>query len=140
MASAIRIITINDGEEAMIRVNSNRPITLEFPGNLVSVYEENGLVFQRIEKQDTNTQEHYEPGGDMEATQYLETQTQIEEYDEEVVNMLPVFDDFPGDEAETPLNGITLDMDVVFNMRRMSICLSRVEMDDISELQEELFS
>ena len=124
----------------MIRVNSNRPITLEFPGNLVSVYEENGLVFQRIEKQDVNTQEHYEPAGDMEATQYLETQTQLEEYDEEVASMLPVFDDFPDYQEETPVSGITLDMDVVYNMHRMSLSLSRIDMDDISELQEELFA
>lgn len=48
---SVRIVTINQGEEAMIRVNSGKPITLEFPGHLVTVYEMDGVIFQRVEKQ-----------------------------------------------------------------------------------------
>lgn len=87
MASRVRIVTINKGEEAIIRVNSGLPITLEFPGHLVSCYEKNGLVFQRIEKQfrEEQTQEDDEiEVDDNQETQIMdsgETQvfTQIEE-------------------------------------------------------------
>ena len=90
MASKVRIVTINKGEEAIIRVNSGLPITLEFPGQLVSLYYNNGLVFQRIEKTsgDDETQEidEMEAGSDEETQQMetqlqtmVETQTQIED-------------------------------------------------------------
>lgn len=94
---AVRIFTINLGEEALVRVNSRKPITLEFPGHLVTIYEENGLIFQRVEKQfpEPQTQEDDEekaPDDDSE-TQFMETQidddyeppveeTQLENYDD----------------------------------------------------------
>lgn len=65
----------------MIRVNSRNPITLEFPGCLVSVYEENGLIFQRVERQavDTQTQEPIEMEADDEdETQCMEDEIQPE--------------------------------------------------------------
>lgn len=90
---AVRILTINKGEEALVRVNSMKPITLEFPGHLVTVYEENGLIFQRVEKQsfvvETQEMDEEEAPDDNEETQYMETQiedvddsgeTQLEDY------------------------------------------------------------
>ena len=87
---AVRIFTINMGEEALVRVNSHKPITLEFPGHLVTIYEENGLIFQRVEKQTDKlqTQEMEEkdaPDDDME-TQWMDTQveTQLEYEDTQI--------------------------------------------------------
>lgn len=92
IAMAVRIFTINMGEEALVRVNSGKPITLEFPGHLVTIYEENGLIFQRVEKQNdtVQTQEMVEPEApddDME-TQCMDTQveTQLEDYEETQVD------------------------------------------------------
>lgn len=92
IAMAVRIFTINMGEEALVRVNSGKPITLEFPGHLVTIYEENGLIFQRVEKQNdtVQTQEMVEPEApddDME-TQCMDTQveTQLEDYGETQVD------------------------------------------------------
>jgi hypothetical protein len=152
MASAVRIITINHKEEALIRVNSNRPITLEFPGHLVSVYEQDGLIFQRVEKQDsTYTQELFEPAADMENTQKLDLacyekieETQLEDDSGETqledCGSPVVFNDFPDIPQETPDDLITIDVGLVCNLRRMSIHLSRLDMEDISALQEELFN
>lgn len=89
---AVRIFTINMGEEALVRVNSQKPITLEFPGHLVTVYEENGLIFQRVEKQscqvETQEVDEEEAPDDNVETQLMETQiddcdagdTQLEDY------------------------------------------------------------
>ena len=84
---AVRIFTINMGEEALVRVNSQKPITLEFPGHLVTIYEEAGLIFQRVEKQNdtVQTQEMDEKeASDDEETQCMDTQveTQLEDYQE----------------------------------------------------------
>jgi hypothetical protein len=84
MASKVRIITINEGEECLIRVNSRLPVTLEFPGHLVSVYEHKGVIFQRVEKQGEGSQAQTQEVEEVEADPYAETQnmdygdTQIE--------------------------------------------------------------
>lgn len=100
---AVRIFTINMGEEALIRVNSQKPITLEFPGHLVTIYEENGLIFQRVEKQsdavETQEMDEEEDLGDDVDTQCMETQIQTQEDDyeeEEKVEFKPLTVGIPG--------------------------------------------
>jgi hypothetical protein len=44
----LRLITINEGEEAMIRVNSSVPITLDFKGHVITAWAGNGMIFQRL--------------------------------------------------------------------------------------------
>ena len=86
-----------------MRVNSQKPITLEFPGHLVTIYEENGLIFQRVEKQsnavETQEMDELEDPGDEEETQYMETQiqTQEDDYEEgEKVEFKPLTVGIPG--------------------------------------------
>lgn len=158
MASAIRIITINSGEEALIRVNSNRVITLEFPNHLVSVYEEGGLIFQRVEKQQSGeqTQENYELTGDMEDTmkldevfsrdvvdgpniQYDETQVETQIETQDILETEVEFGDFP---METPDDYIDTDFyDICYAMEANPIekTLSRLQISDLKELQAILF-
>jgi hypothetical protein len=153
MNTKVRIITVNEGEEPLIRVNSRLPITLEFPSHLVTAYESNGLIFQRVEKQQqeaevmTQEVEEVEAGSDDETQDmdlYAETQielyeeepevyeeTQIELYEEEEKEQMQTQIDCtpPWSAPESPYYAI---MDVVKY-------LSRMEMDDISELQMDLF-
>jgi hypothetical protein len=151
---SVRILTINEGEECLIRVNSRLPITLEFPTHLVSVYEQNGLIFQRVEKQSvSDTQEDFAPPDDSMETQEIdlacyeeleetqdpgfvlidETQveTQLEEYSQTQI------DDFP----ETP-ECMNVDLDVAYNIEHAPICcrvLSRLQLEDVEALQRMLF-
>lgn len=74
MASKLRIITINEGEECLIRVNSRLPVTLELPGHLVSVYESKGVIFQRVEKQEGGSQTPTQEVEEVEADSQIETQ------------------------------------------------------------------
>lgn len=82
IAMAVRIFTINMGEEALVRVNSRKPITLEFPEHLVTIYEEDGLIFQRVERQydivQTQEMEEQEAPSDDVETQCMDTDTQVE--------------------------------------------------------------
>lgn len=125
---SVRILTINMGEEALVRVNSQKPITLEFPGHLVTIYEENGLIFQRVEKQEDNqTQEmdEEEAPGDEEETQFMETQihTQIDEEEEGV--LVPRKFAIPGRYMISNMGPGTL--------------MSEMELQDIYETEIELF-
>ncbi len=157
-AMSIRILTINEGEECLIRVNSRLPITLEFPSHLVSVYEQNGLIFQRVEKQDSDcTQEAFAPPDDNAETQEMdltcyeelenavevgvvdieETQieTQIETHIETQIETQ--IDDFPASPS-----CMKVDLDVAYNMNHAPTCdqvLSRTQMEDIEALQKILF-
>jgi hypothetical protein len=159
MDTVTRIITINSGEEAMIRVNSNKVITLEFPNHLVSVYEQDGLIFQRVEKQHNGqqTQDHYEPTGDMEDTMkldssyhedllkaveslyYEETQVETQIETQDVLESEVEFGDFP---METPDNYIDDDYYTIayeLEANPADKTLSRLQMEDLSELQADLF-
>lgn len=85
MSRAVRIITIHEQEEAMIRVESARPITLEFSNCLVTVYEMGGVIFQRVEPIEerlnvplrADTPESFIETQPMDVEE-LETQTQLE--------------------------------------------------------------
>ena len=76
---SVRIFTVNQGDEALIRVNSGKPITLEFPGHLVTVYEDKGVIFQRIEKQQ-DPEEQTQELEEEEADPYDETQELLDGY------------------------------------------------------------
>lgn len=135
MASRVRILTVNRGEEVLIRVNSHLPITLEFPANLVTVYEQNGLVFQRIESQDSGSETHEqreEEAGSDDETQYLETQ--IEDYeDEETQVETQTQIEFTPESVYAPDTPPILLRDTELYPRRSSL------IDDIEMLQCDLF-
>lgn len=83
MAQSTRIFTINQGEEAIIRVNSNKHVTLEFSKSIVTLVEEHGVVYMRQEFQEGDIGEPVmEVDVEQEETQIMETQietqTQIE--------------------------------------------------------------
>jgi hypothetical protein len=143
---SVRILTINDGEEALIRVNSNRPITLEFYGHLVTVYEKDGLIFQRVEKQNEPmdmTQEAYEPeAGSEEETQALDAgDTQLEEMDE------VVYEETQIERYDSPLPTLTEErisshcVDVMIDaMDRAYKYMTKLDLEDIEEIQCDLFN
>lgn len=128
---SVRIITINEGEEALIRVNSGKTITLEFHGHLVTVYEMDGVIFQRVEKQ-------WEGEGDVEvekegcsddATEVMDGEgfTEIDEEEEETLTEM----------NETP-PWITPDsMKEAIN--RAINYLAKVEPEDIKAIRVNLF-
>lgn len=132
-AMAVRIITINEGEEALIRVNSKNPITLEFPGCLVSVYEENGLIFQRVENQTMEVQtqevEEMEEDGDAE-TQCMDNEIKTETQIETEVDY---------DETQIGESEMVIPASYVLYKAGWKNVLSSQEMIDIGELERELF-
>lgn len=133
MASKVRIVTINRGEEAVVRVNSLLPITLEFPGWLVSVYERNGLVFQRMERQgvvdaEGETQEDDEiEADDMEETQRM---------DEEVIEETQVFTQLDETPPPSPAKVSPPILLRNLNLRSRRVSLYR----DIHDLNKDLFN
>lgn len=138
---AVRIITINDGDEALIRVNSRKPITLEFPGCLVSVYEDNGLIFQRVENQSMHTQtqevEEMEEDGDAETQKMddeIQTETQVEIQTE---TQLETQLDFEETQIGDP--PLVLPATYVLFKAGWHNVLSSQEMADIQELERDLF-
>jgi hypothetical protein len=131
MASKVRIITVNRGEEAIIRVNSGLPITLEFPGHLVSVYEKRGLVFQRIEKtgdEETQTQDvdEIEAGPDEETQLMEDEETEVQTLVETQIDDTPS----PVKNVKTPI----ILRDLNMRSRRRSLY------QDIQDLQQDLFN
>lgn len=56
MASSLRIITVKRGEQAIVKVNSDIPITLEFDGHSITLWARGGMVFQRMEVVEQETQ------------------------------------------------------------------------------------
>jgi hypothetical protein len=122
MASKTRIITINPGEEVIIRVNSTKHVTLEFSGSILTAFEEGGVLYTRHEDQKSSDEiicNEVEAGGD-EETQLMETQTQLD-YPETPTP--PFVRYFAGGGFDT------------VNEKH----LSRMEMEDIAELQMDLF-
>lgn len=75
-----RIITINKDEEVIIRVNSTKHITLEFPSGILTAFEENGVLFTRHQNQegDDSTDDEIVEFDTEAETQYLETQLEVE--------------------------------------------------------------
>lgn len=138
-AMAVRIITINEGDEALIRVNSRKPITLEFPGCLVSVYEDNGLIFQRVENQsmDTQTQEVEE----MEEDGNAETQTMDDEIQEihEIQTETQLETQLDYEETQIGEPPLVLPAAYVLFKAGWHNVLTSQEMADIQELERDLF-
>lgn len=56
MASSLRIITVKKGEQAVVKVNSDIPITLELDGHSITLWARGGMVFQRLETVEQETQ------------------------------------------------------------------------------------
>lgn len=63
-ANQLRIITIARDEQVVIKVNSRYPITLELDGHTIQMWASGGMVFQRTETVETETQ--IEEEGDIE--------------------------------------------------------------------------
>jgi hypothetical protein len=131
MATKTRIITINEGEEAIIRVNSTKHVTLEFKAGILTAFVEKGVLYTRHEKQDddsgceTEDEDQDIEVDDNQETQYLETQIDEDTF----VETQPVL--------ETPPSVVRWaggHFDEV-NEKHMS----RMIMKDIEELQIELF-
>lgn len=78
MASSLRIVTIKRGEQAVIKVNSEFPVTLEFDGHSITLWAKNGMVFQRLEAVETETQvEEEEDAEPYEETQLMFTPEKV---------------------------------------------------------------
>jgi hypothetical protein len=122
MATQTRIITINQGEEVIIRVNTVKHVTLEFPSSILTAFEEGGVLYTRHEEQksgDALVCNEVEVGDD-EETQMMQTQTQL---DIEDTSTPPFVRYFAGGGFDTVNNKH----------------LSRMEMEDIADLQMDLF-
>jgi hypothetical protein len=112
-------------------VNSGLPITLEFPGHLVSVYEKRGLVFQRIEKtgdEETQTQDvdEIEAGPDEETQLMEDEETEVQTLVETQIDDTPS----PVKNVKTPI----ILRDLNMRSRRRSLY------QDIQDLQQDLFN
>jgi hypothetical protein len=123
MATKTRIITINEGEEAIIRVNSTKHVTLEFKAGILTAFVEKGVLYTRHEKQEddsgSETEDEDIEVDDNQETQYLETQIETQT------------------QLTTPPSVVRWaggHFDQV-NEKHMS----RMMMEDIEELQMELF-
>jgi hypothetical protein len=107
----LRLITINEGEEAIIKVNSAVPITLDFKGHVITAWAGNGMIFQRLstseEVVDTKEKRVVEVDDDAETiideevcTEIVrllddDACTEIEDYDEEGFTQLEEYDETP---------------------------------------------
>ena len=123
MATKTRIITINPGEEVIIRVNSTKHITLEFPSGIMTAFEEKGVLYTRHQAQEGDDSGSEtcdeEEVDDLVETQFLETQVDTQT------------------QIETPPSVVRWaggHFDQI-NEKHMS----RLIMEDIEELQMELF-
>jgi len=119
MATQLRIFTVKEGEQAIIQVYSHIPITLDFNGKSVTLWCRDGMVFQRIEDTVVETQIDEPPLSEVEETQRMdeeETQTQID-------MSPPRFTTMP-----VPPEHITIRQE-----------FSRIDLEDLEELQTELF-
>lgn len=56
MDKRLRLLTINQGEEAHIKVNSSIPITLDFNGHCITLWAVGDMVFQRTEKTEVDSE------------------------------------------------------------------------------------
>ena len=81
MATSLRIVTIAKGEQAIIKVNSAIPLTLEFEGHSITLWARSGMVFQRLETTAVETQVEEE----IDAEPYEETQVMDSESDDVVL-------------------------------------------------------
>jgi cell fate (sporulation/competence/biofilm development) regulator YlbF (YheA/YmcA/DUF963 family) len=96
-----RLITINEGEEAIIKVNSNVPITLDFNGHVVTVWAGDGMIFQRLSTNEEvvgAVEKHVvevDDDAQTEIDEYEETQTQLEDYEEAGYTQVEVYDETP---------------------------------------------
>lgn len=122
MAHTTRLFTLNQGEEAVIRVNTSFHITLEFSNCIMTVFQgPDGIIFSRMEYQAREEEdvEEEEPFDEL----VQETQLMMDE-EEEV-------DEFPLAPAVNEDN---------ITVRRPSHTpFSRTEVEDLEELQMELF-
>lgn len=118
-SSQTRLLEFNEGEEVFVRVKTTRIIRLEFDRAVVSIFQEPGdgsLFIKTTEKEaDSDTESEKEEDSDSE-TQFLETQ--IEVYDTpEIVRR------YAGGGFES------------VNRKH----LSRIELENIQDLQNDLF-
>lgn len=128
---AVRIFTINEGEEAMIRVNSGKPITLEFPGHLVTVYEDRGVIFQRVEKQ-SEEEEQTQEVEEVEADPYEETQVMDDGYGTEL----------EGEDGETQIERTpcwSTPQSLMDALDKAAKYLTGVDLSDMQALRHDLF-
>lgn len=97
----LRLITINEGEEAIIKVNSNVPITLDFNGHVMTVWGGDGMIFQRLSTNEEvveAVEKHVievDDDAQTEIDEDEETQTQLEDYEEAGYTQVEVYDETP---------------------------------------------
>lgn len=116
MASSLRLITVNKGEQAIIKVNSAIPITLEFDGHSMTIWARGGMVFQRMEVVEEETQ--------------VEEELDIEPYEE----TQPMFTSSPSPPKKKKSVDFVVPNDITIRSR-----LTMKDRKDIQDLQSELF-
>lgn len=75
----LRLITIAKGEQAIVKVNSDIPITIEFEGQAVTLWAMKGMIFQRIEH----------PGDDSTQVEVEDSEKDSEPYEETQLMFTP---------------------------------------------------
>mgnify|MGYP006201286099 FL=1 len=151
-AKRVVILTINQGEEAVIRVNTSRHVTLEFPNSVITLFEDGGVLYQRHEVQSVDVDAIL--AGDEEIVDgHAETQpvdlageTQLDIDVEVEVEQTQLDDYSPSHPSPSyKLTGVPFTPEevrrfagggfTIINRRH----LSRIEMEDIAALQQDLF-
>lgn len=121
--SQIRILTINKGEEVIIRVNSDKHVTLEFPCGILTVIEQHGALYTRMSVQPALVDE-----SDAETEVEVDDDVETQAMDEEVVPQTP-----------PPLTPEIVRMFAGGGFDQVNHKhLSRLEMEDIAALQLDL--
>lgn len=118
------MFTLNQGDEAIIRVNTNHHITLEFPNCIMTLFQGvDGIIFTRME---------YQPRGDDD-----DTEDDDEPYDELMQETQALMDE-EEEVDEFPI-GTVVNEDNVTIRRPSHTPFSRTDAEDLEELQMELF-
>lgn len=131
MNHSLRILTINENEEAIIKVNSSIPVTLDFNGMSITLYYRDGWVFQKVEPTPMhNADDKIEPA---DLGPLVETQPMNNETPEFFVETQPMDNETP-EFHPTPFP--RPDYSNVTNRIKK---ISKKDIQDIADLQKDLF-
>jgi len=71
----LRLITVAKGEQAIVKVDSDIPITIEFKGQAITLWAMSNMIFQRIEHPDCGVEVEVEDSvTEIDSEYYEETQ------------------------------------------------------------------
>lgn len=117
MNHSLRLLTINENEEAIIKVNSSIPVTLDFNGMSITLYYRDGWVFQKVEPTPKhNADDKIEPA-----------------------DLGPLVETQPMDNETPEFHPTPLPWPDYSNVTTRNKKISKSDIQDIADLQQDLF-